>query len=461
MGVYAGSDVLMNRSLNSWLDQRRPSELSEIMANEIEGTQVLFQMERAGMRVNPKQIKFERFRSLEKLIDLHSRLAELTEEEYVDSNVHLHKILIGDFNLPVVEWTEKGSPSFNKEALKKYTIHPVTLANPVAAEIIDLIIEERAESHFKSLFLDSFDTLMDQDGLLHPQYNQLVRTGRTSCGKPNAQQFSKRAKKLIIPGEGEGIIAADASQLEFRLLITYINDHDAIAKYAEDPDTDFHQYVADQAGVSRSAGKTLNFAMSYGAGKTRTVEQLVGDPSVMADVGQAVNDLIEQGKIKPEARSRAYRHMCEELGARIYTDHHARFPGIKRISKFSANRVKLRAQSSGNKIGWVANIYGGRRHLPAKNAHRAFNTVVQGGAMQYVKEVMRRMHVAKITRELNLTLCACVHDCLVWRGPEEIVQDPRTLKLIKAELEKPPSVALKVPMRWDVGASTENWAAAG
>ena len=70
------------------------------------------------------------------------------------------------------------------------------------------------------------------NGLMHPDYNQAVRSGRMSCKRPNAQQLNKEAKEFVLPGEGRAFLSCDYSQVEFRLIVHYTRTIDAINAYA-------------------------------------------------------------------------------------------------------------------------------------------------------------------------------------------------------------------------------------
>lgn len=469
LGKYACMDVLSNRMLLKWIIDRIPADMREFVREEIALTPVLFDMEREGMQTNPDRIRVESLKSLERIIDYHEKLEELTSDDYVDSSAHHYDILVNRLGLPVLKLaTGKdkdgnvriGGPSFDAEALSLYTIHPAVTSNPKAAELIKTLIANRTEAHFRSLFLDAFIEHSDKNGVLHPSYNQMVRTGRTSCSKPNAQQMNKRAKNLIIPKKGDALLSSDASQIEFRLIMSYAKDKDAIARYNEDPNTDFHQYVADQVHIKRQAGKTLNFAMGYGAGRRRVIRLLSGNPDVMEDVSTKINELIGSGKLDETKREKEYTELCEEMAARFYSDYHSRFGGIKSVSKIAERMCRSRAKENEKEIGWIANAFGGRRHLPLHVAHKAFNTVIQGGAMKYIKNKMIQLSPRNCSwmRDAGVRLFVCVHDELVWCGPRDFILDPRTHARFKTELEALPRVKLDVPMVWDLKASAKNWA---
>jgi DNA polymerase I-like protein with 3'-5' exonuclease and polymerase domains len=55
-----------------------------------------------------------------------------------------------------------------------------------------------------------------QDGVVHPRYNTLVRTGRTSCESPNIQQIPREGgfRELFVPPPGHVLLAIDYSFIE-------------------------------------------------------------------------------------------------------------------------------------------------------------------------------------------------------------------------------------------------------
>ena len=46
------------------------------------------------------------------------------------------------------------------------------------------------------------------------------------------------------------------------------------AAYHDDPDTDFHQMVADMAGITRKQAKTIGLGLMYGMGKAKLAVSL-------------------------------------------------------------------------------------------------------------------------------------------------------------------------------------------
>lgn len=57
-------------------------------------------------------------------------------------------------------------------------------------------------------------------GVIHPRYNVLTRTGRTSCQGPNVQQIPRKGgfRELFVAKPGYFLLAGDYSYIELRTL---------------------------------------------------------------------------------------------------------------------------------------------------------------------------------------------------------------------------------------------------
>lgn len=466
LGPYAGDDVIGNRHLHQYLLANKPEQIEDVWETERKLTQVLFDMERRGLRIDKGECQRELLLSLKKLILSAEELESLTGKEYIDSPNHLFDLFIVQLGLPILSYTTRWdketrkkvvstSPSFDKDALALYSIHPQVLHNEQAKKTVELVQQFRKESTFKSLFLETYLDRADDNGYIHPSYNQLVRTGRMSSSGPNSQQLNKRAKKLIHPDEGEAFKDYDASQIEFRIIVHYINDLSAIQAYREDEKTDFHNWVSELCQIHRDPAKNVNFAMAFGAGKRRVLNMLRNDPSVMAEVGAMVREMIECGKIPERSSNKEYLHLCMEKSKEIYQIYHERLPGIKRCS--------AKATKSCSRRGFSFNAYGRRRHLGSSGAYKAFNTVVQGTAMDYIKTRMVALSPRwnSWTRENGIELRANVHDAILFSGLIETMRNEDVGREILRVLQVQEPVVFKVPFFWNGGFSTETWADAG
>ena len=439
MGRYAGDDVFMVRKLMDWLDKHRPESTKKVWETEKKMTRVFYEMEKKGMRVDKVQVQKEKLRTLRKTIKSAEIIEGIIKRQYTSSSKCHFEVLHGMFNLPVLKWnTDNGTttPCFDKEAMNLYSIHPQVLANPKILELIQNIEVYRKEAGFQSRYLEPYLTLADDRGYIHPTYNQIVRTGRTSCSKPNFQGVSPRGRELILPSEGKVFYSADASQIEFRILIHYMKDNAAIAAYKENPNTDFHQWVADMCsdiGLKRGQAKGMNFAIGYGAGKRKVVAMLSGNPDVMEEIGAKIALM----DIPDAKRASLYEEMCYQRASKLYQTYHDRF-AVKKISNTAAKNARIR--------GYVFNLHGRRRHLPVAFARNALNTVVQGEAMDYIKERMVEIHYS----DLPFDMLANVHDEILSEGEKDLPTDELNKKLCETFVD------YRLPMAWDIGIGS-NW----
>lgn len=459
LGEYACEDVHSNRLLYRYLVEHRPEQVIGVWNTEKELSKVLYEIEKFGMPVHEQELKIEQLKSLKKQVAMNNEIVAITGMEVnPDSPADMQDLIMNQFGLPIISRNpptkkmmsegKQGNPSFGGDSIEAYLMHPAVIEKPEVGRCLKLLSDYRHESHFFGLFLGPYMKLRGPDGRLHPSYNQCVRTGRMSCRKPNAQQLNKRAKKLIHPLEGWSILSADYSQVEFRLIVHYIQDQAAILAYRENPFTDFHSWVAEICEMPRKPAKTMNFLMGYGGGKAKAISRMSGDANIIELVNNEIDSKISKGEFLAEDRVRLFADICEKRGLEAYENYHERLPGIK-SSTWKASRVCKRR-------GFVFNAYGRRRNLPSKASWRAFNAIVQSCAADLMKERVVALANSRVMIENDIHIFALVHDEAAMMGPSEKMHDPRIQKEILKILESP-SVEFRVPIICDMGLSDTDW----
>ncbi len=178
--------------------------------------------------------------------------------------------------------TEKGAPSFTKSFLAHH-------AHPIAKAIVDA----REYNKANGTFIEALLSYAKYDGRIHGHINQLrsdeggTVSGRLSMANPNLQQIPARhpeigpaIRSLFLPEQDEIWASLDFSQQEPRLAVHYAKLLDlkgaekAAEAYITNPDTDFHQTVADMAGIGRKQAKTIGLGLLYGMGKGKMATEL-------------------------------------------------------------------------------------------------------------------------------------------------------------------------------------------
>jgi len=440
LGEYACQDVLSERRLFDYIEAHTHEQCRDVQRTELAMTRLLFQVEQEGMHVDPQELMVTEYKILRRLQQLDEQLEAVVGRAFRPHvNNDCFDVLCNQYGLPVLAYTDTGNPSFDKAALVQYSHHP-----HAPPKVVELMLEYRTLSTLLGFFVQPYQRLQ-VDGVLHPTYNQAVRTGRMSCSNPNAQQLSPAAKRLIHPPPGHSFISTDASQIEFRVIVHYIQNEAAIRSYNEDPDTDFHTWVADMCEMARKPAKSVNFMMGYGGGQKKCVSMLASNMEIVGQLQTEVDALVAAGKVEPSHADLMFEMLCEERAKKVYRRYHDTLPELRITTRRASNALKKR--------GYVYNGYGRHRHLPIDASFKAFNALCQSFAADMVKE--RMVALAEQLENTPVKIVGQVHDEIVLTCPTELIDDA-LLDGITNVLEWP-SCAIRVPIRWDIGHSSRDW----
>jgi DNA polymerase-1 len=329
------------------------------------------------------------------------RMAEISAELGLNpgSRNDLEELLVNKLGLPIVKESSKtGNPSFDKAAMQRYEELLQVTNNPVA----QLILEYRGYQKAVSSYWTSYIEHVSPDGRIRPNFNlHRTVTHRLSSSDPNGQQIPKVSDKpwngLIkagfIPEDDFELWEADYKQLEMRLGAAYAKQKDLIAIF-NDPERDVFSEMSLSLGMPRDDTKTLNYSIQYGAGITRISEAF----GVSTDRAKSIRD--------------------------NYFD---TYPGFRKV----ANMASAACKGQGFVRTWTTR----KRHFeyPHEEAHKAFNAVIQMGAIDIVKRQMIRL-----AQEIGLDNPECrmvlqIHDSVVFEIAKGKV--PYYGKIIKRIME--------------------------
>ena len=206
------------------------------------------------------------------------------------------------------------------------------------------------------------------DGRLHPDYRQAgTRTGRLSSANPNGQNIPVRSdlgkdvKACFIPSACMTYVALDYSQVELRVLAHFAGGKLAQA-YVNDEDV--HQQTADAvrkvAPCDRDQGKTVNFALQYGASPFRLAKIL------KVDIETATRVRKEILAVYPELAhlKKALIKLADSRSPRPYT---------KTLS---------------GKIVYVDDLLSGYKRTREHGERQVVNSTIQGSAFDIMKMAM-------------------------------------------------------------------------
>lgn len=465
VGPYAEQDALCTLQLAESLESEL-EEVREAYDLEMDLLPMVHAMRLRGIRINEKAAEqaYRKFKNISNLA--LKELSILLRENVTIDNIRSNKWLEDKFNacrIPFPRTVKTDSASFEAKWMRDYD-HPLPQKIVRAKKF-----EEAAEKFIKNYIMDFL-----HNGRLHASVHQYrsenlyndekygggTRTYRFSYSDPPLQQIPHRDEELatdirrcFIPEKREEWLRADFSQQEFRLMVHYAEALDltkaaeAAERYRNEPDTDFHQMVAEMTGLERKAAKDCNFAKAYGAGVRKF--------AFMTKKSEAeAMKIMEQYEIKMpfvkqlydfcqrRASERGYIKLLD--GARVRFDFWAAKWRVEGTDWTRHNHMadclgeEARRRAADPSHPW----YG--QKLRRSRCNKGMNSLIQGGAARQTKLAMRACWQAGLVPLLQ------VHDELCFSVPNRNIGGQVASLMCNA-------VPLRIPMRVDL-AYGASWA---
>jgi DNA polymerase I-like protein with 3'-5' exonuclease and polymerase domains len=434
VGVYAEQDAAL--TLKLWQHFKallRKEEVDSIFALETDLLPIIIDLTRKGIRFDrdkcEAQIELMRQKEERLLADLR-KMAGTKVDIWAAASIATAFDKLG-ISYPK---TNTGLPSFTKSFLDTHE-HPIAR----------MIVEARELNKTHGTFLTPYLNFSAKDGRIHPHVNQIrsddggTVTGRLSMANPNLQQVPARheiigplVRSLFLPEEGQLWAANDFSSQEPRLLVHYATllDLPGAEKmayaYRENPDTDFHQMVADMAGIKRKEAKTIGLGLMYGMGKQKLANSLDLPLEEASELIGTFHQNVPFLRGTVDAVMKRIEHKASGGAIRTLLGRKCRFPlwepvewGVNKALPYEEAIIK----------------YGLR--IKRAMTYKGLNRLIQGSAADQTKAAMIALHKA------GFRILLQVHDeiALSVNNREEAEEASR----IMAQ-----AVSLEVPSRVDV-----------
>lgn len=431
--------LLPVRSLADWASERAAAAyaLEPLLAERISRdglapllrevelplTAVLSRMERAGVRIDEDVLEdlsktYER--DLERIAgQIHSLAGEPFQ---IGSPKQLQRILFEKLKLPAGKRTKTGFSTDEAVLEQLASLH----------ELPAKVLAYRHLAKLKSTYVDALPPLVHPvTGRIHPTFVQTgAATGRLSCVNPNLQNIPIRSpegvriREAFVPAEGCGLVCADYSQVELRILAHYSGDESLIDAFRRGEDIHRRTW-AELAGKApaavtadeRARAKAVNFGIVYGSSAFGLATQL--------------------GIASGEAQD-------------IIDAYFARYRGVRRFLDETIDGAR--------RDGFVRTFLGRRRYLPDLRSRNrtlrsaaermAVNTVIQGTAADLIKRAMVDVDAWIRAEGLRAQMILQVHDELVLEAPAAEIDRVRTGLPHRMQ----GVMSLRVPLLVDVGA---------
>lgn len=406
---YAAYDALAAFDLyQAILPKLQEEKLGKVWAQKAAVTEVLIKMESAGVQLNLDLCEEMSERGTQEMDRLRNELGGYNPMSGKDLEILLLEVL----QMPILETTPTGRPCFDKHTMEDYEFLLARLNNKTAQQILAYRGWQKSVSSNYEPYLNKVSR---SDWRLRCSYNQhRTKTGRLSSDSPNLQQIPKsgqkpwngRMKQCFIAQPGYVLIEGDYKQLEGRLTASFAKEPNLLAIFT-DPDRDVFDEMAEALGMERFDAKTLNYSIAYGAG-IRRIQTAFGVP-----------------------RSRAIE---------IRDNYYRTYPRLRQASNFASEYAKAHKKIP---------LWSGRyRHFanPKIEAHKAFNSLAQGGAADIVEQTMLRLDSEGFNND-DCRMLLQIHDSIVFEIREDLVD--KYIPAIRECMERVPFFPL-VPFKVDL-----------
>jgi len=458
VGKYAKQDTRVTLDLWEW---QRPvlieQELTAVHQLECALIPVLLDMEYRGVRVNVSKVE-QTIDEVTIIVDEKQKSLNKLAGFPVNPNPSgsIHKLFepkqdkdgtwIANDGTRLTK-TGAGKASINADALR-------LMKHPAAAEILAL----RKLLKTRDTFLKGHILGHHNNGIIHCNYNQTksendlgTSTGRLSINSPALQQIHKRDKaiasivrSLFLPDEGQQWNCRDWSQMDFRVAGHYVNADALNTAYAEDPDADFHQMIADMTGLPRTSvpeikgnAKQINLGLLFGMGEGKLAMEM-GLPYTEETYTNRKGDKKTWLKPGPEAEE-------------IASNYHGKFPEFKVMLGKASSIAKSR--------GYVKTVMGRRLRFPkGMFTHKAGGLIFQGSAADALKAKLVEVH--NYLKGTDGRLLLNVHDEFDSSLPKGDVKLDEGIREIVEHFDGINTlINFRVPIRSDSGVGPDWWEA--
>src|SRR5437870_84443 len=390
---------------------------------------VIADMERAGVRVDPKELE-KMSRSMEKEVRrLEKEIWKLAGVEFnVNSSPQLAEILFDKLNL-------QANPRRGKAKARSTAadvLEELSAQHPLPAKVVEF----REVSKLKSTYVDALPKLIHPEtGRLHTSFSQTgAVTGRLSSSDPNLQnipirtELGRQIRAAFVAEKGNVLLSADYSQIELRVMAHFSKDPVLVEAFRNGED--IHARTAQevfgvgplgQTAEHRRAAKAINFGIIYGLSPFGLAQQLGIEQK---EAAQFINAYF--------ARYRGVKEYLDNVLAETRKTGVAKtmFGRIRPIPEITSPQVQLRNFAE----------------------RTALNSPLQGTAADLIKLAMINIDRRLTEEEFEAQMILQVHDELLFESPAK--ESARLRKLVKEEMEGVHQLAVPIVVEIGVG---PNW----
>ena len=386
-----GVDAWLVRAL--WLrvlEDLTPSSASVLRDIELPLVSVLAAMESLGIASNRGELeRISTELAAQSAAHQADAYAAIGREVNLGSPKQLQTVLFDDLGMPKTRATKTGYTTDAKALQELQLSHP----HP----FLDALLAHRDSTKLHQI-VEGLIASVTPDGRIHTTFDQTgTSTGRLSSSDPNLQNIPVRTdvghqirSTFVASGEADGLLTADYSQIEMRIMAHLSEDAGLIEAFQGGED--LHRFVGarifdvapdDVTPLMRTKVKAMSYGLAYGLSAYGLAQQLAITPS--------------------EAKE-------------LMSEYFRRFGNVRDYLRTVVEKAK--------QDGFTETLFGRRRPFPdlaspnrivREAAERqALNAPIQGTAADIIKIAMRDISDDIDQKGLRSRMVLQVHDELVF-----------------------------------------------
>ena len=386
-----GVDAWLVRAL--WLrvlEDLTPSSASVLRDIELPLVSVLAAMESLGIASNRGELeRISTELAAQSAAHQADAYAAIGREVNLGSPKQLQTVLFEELGMPKTRATKTGYTTDAKALQELQLSHP----HP----FLDALLAHRDSTKLHQI-VEGLIASVTPDGRIHTTFDQTgTSTGRLSSSDPNLQNIPVRTdvghqirSTFVASGEADGLLTADYSQIEMRIMAHLSEDAGLIEAFQGGED--LHRFVGarifdvapdDVTPLMRTKVKAMSYGLAYGLSAYGLAQQLAVTPS--------------------EAKE-------------LMSEYFRRFGNVRDYLRTVVEKAK--------QDGFTETLFGRRRPFPdlaspnrivREAAERqALNAPIQGTAADIIKIAMRDISDDIVQKELSSRMVLQVHDELVF-----------------------------------------------
>lgn len=302
--VYSAEDVRYLTPIKAiQMEKVKELQLEEVVKLENEVVKVFADMEFHGVLVDQKvwlDVADTTEKGVESLTAELDRIVETDPNlaKYVPDVVQGNLFGFEERKLNINWGSNKQKLSILQDAGVKLdsvgdpVLQKLKSAHPLVPVLIDLSKQAKLVSSFGRDFLKHVNK---KTGRIHPNYWQILHTGRISVKEPNVNQIPSKGelatkiRSAFIPRKGYKIVGGDYSGMELRIIAEFSKDPLWVKAFAEGGDLhsilcaatfgipieDVKKPFPEKPTVKyRDVQKTINFGLAYGMSKFKLADTM-------------------------------------------------------------------------------------------------------------------------------------------------------------------------------------------